>query len=42
MDDDDDAEQVALAENKRIRKLRSEEDENLVSGVEYQKRLRTQ
>ncbi|KAJ9059262.1 U3 snoRNP protein [Entomophthora muscae] len=42
VDDDDDSEQVALAENKRIRKLRAEEEENVVSGAEYQKRLRTQ
>ncbi|KAI0222985.1 U3 snoRNP protein [Massospora cicadina] len=42
VDEDDDDEEIGLLDNNRLKKLRTEEGENLVSGTDYQKRLRTQ
>jgi len=41
-DSDDERVVVSLADNPRLRKLRVTEDENLISGKDYQKRLRRQ
>lgn len=41
-DSDDERVVVSLADNPRLRKLRVTEEENLISGKEYQKRLRKQ
>lgn len=41
-DDDDDVVQVSLKDKNRTRKLRREEDEDVISGTEFNKRLRLQ
>lgn len=41
-DEDDDHVQVSLLKQNRTRKLRREEDENIISGSEFNKRLRLQ
>lgn len=41
-DEDDDVVQVSLLKEKRTKKLRIEEDEDIISGSEFNKRLRLQ
>ncbi|KAI9303387.1 hypothetical protein BJ944DRAFT_250726 [Cunninghamella echinulata] len=41
-DDDDALLQVSLTNTNRLKKLRKHEDEDIVSGVEYERRLRNQ
>lgn len=42
VDDDDARVQISLASTNRLRKMRKNEDEDIVSGVVYEKRLRRQ
>lgn len=42
VDDDDARIQVSLASTNRLRKMRKNEDEDIVSGVVYERRLRKQ
>ena len=41
-DEDDDIVQISLLKQNRTRKLRREEDEDVISGSEFNKRLRLQ
>jgi U3 small nucleolar RNA-associated protein 18 len=41
VDEDDTKVAVSLAGSTRLRKLRHDEDDDVVDGVEYQKRLQT-
>jgi U3 small nucleolar RNA-associated protein 18 len=41
-DSDDERIQVSLASNNRLRKLRRTEDEDVINGKEYSRRLRQQ